>query len=156
MELYYTGRYRRGHESGEGCEVPIAGGLKMPLVDYLKNARPESRTGPDSVILTMSAPYTKLKCPASFGMIIGKCFEDAGVVIGNRHHGPHALRHSLASNMLEADVPVHDISAVLGHPSGPAKGKVAELQVMLADYYEARGWTAEGDPTDAKFQELRL
>lgn len=41
-------------------------------------------------------------------------------------------------------------------PSGPAKGKVAELQVMLADYYEARGWTAEGDPTDAKFQELRL
>lgn len=41
-------------------------------------------------------------------------------------------------------------------PSGPAKGKVAELQVMLADYYEARGWTAEGNPTDAKFQELRL
>lgn len=41
-------------------------------------------------------------------------------------------------------------------PSGPAKGKVAELQVMLADYYEARGWTTEGDPTDAKFQELRL
>ena len=41
-------------------------------------------------------------------------------------------------------------------PSGPAKGKVAELQVMLADYYDARGWTAEGDPTDAKFQELRL
>lgn len=41
-------------------------------------------------------------------------------------------------------------------PSGPAKGKVAELQVMLADYYEARGWTAKGDPTDAKFQELRL
>lgn len=36
-------------------------------------------------------------------------------MIGNRHHGPHALRHSLASNMLEADVPVHDISAVLGH-----------------------------------------
>ena len=41
-------------------------------------------------------------------------------------------------------------------PSGPAKGKVAELQVMLADYYEARGWTSEGDPTDAKFRELCL
>ena len=27
---------------------------------------------------------------------------------------------------------------------------------MLADYYEARGWTAEDDPIDAKFQELRL
>jgi aldehyde:ferredoxin oxidoreductase len=41
-------------------------------------------------------------------------------------------------------------------PSGPAKGKVAELQVMLADYYEARGWTSEGEPTDAKFEELSL
>ena len=41
-------------------------------------------------------------------------------------------------------------------PSRPAKGKVAEFQVMLADYYEARGWAEEGDPTDAKFQELRL
>lgn len=102
-------------KTGRRTEVPIAGGLKLPLVDYLKNARPESRTDPDNVILTMSLPYTKLRCPASLGKIIGKCFEDAGVVIGNRHHGPHALRHSLASNMLEADVPVHDISAVLGH-----------------------------------------
>ncbi|MDO4502688.1 MAG: aldehyde ferredoxin oxidoreductase family protein [Coriobacteriia bacterium] len=41
-------------------------------------------------------------------------------------------------------------------PSGPAKGKVAELQVMLADYYEARGWTDEGEPTAAKFDELSL
>ena len=28
-------------------------------------------------------------------------------------------------------------------PSGPAKGKVVELQTMLADYYAARGWTDE-------------
>ena len=41
-------------------------------------------------------------------------------------------------------------------PSGPAKGKVAQLQVMLADYYEARGWTADGEPTAAKLEELAL
>lgn len=31
-------------------------------------------------------------------------------------------------------------------PSGPAKGKVAELQVMLADYYEARGGRRKATP----------
>lgn len=41
-------------------------------------------------------------------------------------------------------------------PSGPAKGKVAELQTMLADYYEVRGWTQDGEPTAAKIEELSL
>ena len=41
-------------------------------------------------------------------------------------------------------------------PSGPAKGKVVELQTMLADYYAARGWTEEGDPTPEKLEELSL
>ena len=31
--------------------------------------------------------------------------------------GPHSLRHALASNMLAEHVPIHIISAVLGHSS---------------------------------------
>lgn len=41
-------------------------------------------------------------------------------------------------------------------PSGPAKGKVNELQTMLADYYEARSWTADGIPTPEKLAELNV
>ena len=41
-------------------------------------------------------------------------------------------------------------------PSGPAKGKVSELQVMLADYYAERGWTADGEPTAEKLAQLSL
>ena len=41
-------------------------------------------------------------------------------------------------------------------PSGPAKGKVAELQVMLDEYYELRGWNKEGEPTEEKLKELSL
>ena len=40
--------------------------------------------------------------------------------------------------------------------SGPAKGKVNELDVMLPQYYEVRGWTAEGVPTDETRQRLGL
>ncbi|MCL2033372.1 MAG: aldehyde ferredoxin oxidoreductase family protein [Oscillospiraceae bacterium] len=35
-------------------------------------------------------------------------------------------------------------------PSGPAAGRVAELGVMLAEYYELRGWDKDGVPTTEK------
>ena len=31
-----------------------------------------------------------------------------------------------------------------------------ELQTMLADYYEARNWTADGIPTPEKLAELNV
>jgi len=41
-------------------------------------------------------------------------------------------------------------------PSGPAKGKVADLSALLKEYYEVRGWDAEGVPSDHKKRELGL
>jgi len=41
-------------------------------------------------------------------------------------------------------------------PSGPAKGKVVELDTMLKEYYELRGWDEEGVPTEEKKAELSL
>ncbi|MBR0597892.1 aldehyde ferredoxin oxidoreductase family protein [Sinanaerobacter chloroacetimidivorans] len=41
-------------------------------------------------------------------------------------------------------------------PEGPAKGKVCELDVMLKEYYELRGWDTEGIPTGEKLAELGL
>jgi aldehyde:ferredoxin oxidoreductase len=41
-------------------------------------------------------------------------------------------------------------------PEGPAKGKVCELDVMLPEYYQLRGWDAEGVPTSDKLTELGL
>ena len=41
----------------------------------------------------------------------------------------------------------------------PAKGAVVtqdELDLLLDDYYQARGWSVEGVPTKAKLQELGL
>jgi len=42
---------------------------------------------------------------------------------------------------------------------GPSKGAMvtqAELDLLLDDYYEARGWTREGVPTETKLKELDL
>ncbi len=40
--------------------------------------------------------------------------------------------------------------------SGPAKGRVVELDRMLPEYYKLRGWNNEGVPTEEKLKELGL
>ncbi len=42
---------------------------------------------------------------------------------------------------------------------GPAKGAIVtqeELDLLLDDYYQARGWTVEGIPSASKLKELGL
>ncbi|MBK5246633.1 MAG: aldehyde ferredoxin oxidoreductase, partial [Peptostreptococcaceae bacterium] len=39
---------------------------------------------------------------------------------------------------------------------GPAKGKVCELDVMLKEYYELRGWGKDSFPTKEKLESLGL
>ena len=41
-------------------------------------------------------------------------------------------------------------------PSGTAKGKVNQLDIMLPEYYQVRGWTAEGVPTKETLDRLGL
>ncbi len=41
-------------------------------------------------------------------------------------------------------------------PKGPAKGLVTNLDVMLKEYYEIRGWDKESVPTEEKLAELEL
>ena len=43
-----------------------------------------------------------------------------------------------------------------GHREGPSKGVTVDLDTMLDDYYEARGWDSKGVPTREKLEQLGL
>jgi aldehyde:ferredoxin oxidoreductase len=43
-----------------------------------------------------------------------------------------------------------------GIPEGPSKGMVTQLDKLLPEYYELRGWSEEGLPTDEKLKNLGL
>jgi aldehyde:ferredoxin oxidoreductase len=43
-----------------------------------------------------------------------------------------------------------------GIAEGPSKGHVTRLSEMLPEYYEVRGWTKEGIPTEKKKKELGI
>lgn len=93
--------------------LPLLNEVGESVIDYLKYGRPHSET--DVVFLRLHAPIGPLTAP-TLHSIVTHYMNRAGIgVPGGRKHGPHALRHSLASAMLRQHTPLPVIADVLGH-----------------------------------------
>jgi integrase len=93
--------------------LPLAPLVTAKLADYVLHERPGSRD--DHVFLRCKAPHTKLADHASIYRVTAATFRTAGV--SDIKVGTSVLRHSAASRLLRAAVPLPTISAVLGHAS---------------------------------------
>jgi len=91
--------------------LPLAALVVAKLADYVLGERPSSSE--DHVLLRCKAPHTKLAGHASIYRVTGTTFRVAGVT--ELKAGTSVLRHSAASRLLRAAVPLPTISAVLGH-----------------------------------------
>ena len=94
--------------------LPLIDKVKYPLLDYLKNVRPND-TELDYIFITNTKPYiqnTKLK---THKYIVENYFIKAGVDINVRKHGFHSLRHSFSKSLLSEDTSLYSISNILGH-----------------------------------------
>jgi len=99
-------------KTGNILSLPIIDKIKYPLIDYIKNARKNIQS--DYVFITFHAPF-EIYNTGSFHTMITKYMKQADINCNNRHHGTHALRHSLASNLLSENIPITTISSILGH-----------------------------------------
>ncbi|GMQ76091.1 MAG: aldehyde ferredoxin oxidoreductase family protein [Gammaproteobacteria bacterium] len=63
---------------------------------------------------------------------------------------------NLAAGLTRADDTLPKRLLEVPAPGGTAKGKVCELDVMLPEYYQARGWTKDGVPTKETLERLGL
>ena len=63
---------------------------------------------------------------------------------------------NLAAGMTDKDDTLPERLRKDAAKTGPAKGKVNELEQMLPLYYQCRGWTAAGVPTEETCQRLGL
>ena len=94
--------------------LPMLEDVGLAIIDYLKYARPECEST-KSIFLRLIPPTGKLEAP-TLHSIVTLHMRTAGIRIENgKKHGPHALRHSLASVLLEENTPLPIISEVLGH-----------------------------------------
>ena len=95
-------------------ELPLLADVGNAIIDYLQHGRPKSEL--QNIFISSRAPYvaaTKEMVCAAINTIICK----SGVDTASKHHGPHSLRHSLASAMLEGGTTIPVISESLGHRS---------------------------------------
>jgi aldehyde:ferredoxin oxidoreductase len=63
---------------------------------------------------------------------------------------------NLAAGLTRADDTLPKRLLEVPAPGGTAKGKVCELNIMLPEYYQARGWTKDGVPTKETLERLGL
>lgn len=93
-------------------ELPLLAEVGNAIVDYLRHGRHESSLS--NVFISSRAPYVaatkEMVCSA-----INEIICTSGIDIVGKHHGPHSLRHSLASAMLEQGTTIPIISESLGH-----------------------------------------
>ncbi|HBT64481.1 MAG: tyrosine-type recombinase/integrase [Oscillospiraceae bacterium] len=88
--------------------------LKWALIDYLMNARSKNIAF-ENVFLRSKAPISPYISAGHYYKQLNKYFTAAGIKTQNKHHGMHALRHSLATRLMQNDIPITVISQALGH-----------------------------------------
>ena len=99
-------------KTGNPLELPLLSDVGEAIINYLKNARPKTES--DHVFIRVQPPYTEFRSGA-VGALVHEHLLRAGIHLEGRKTGSHALRHSLASRLLEHEIPLPVISEILGH-----------------------------------------
>lgn len=99
-------------KTGNALCITLLPDVGEAIADYMLNARPISDS--EYIFLNHLSPFAPMK-PATINDIVFSALDKAGIDINSRKKGPHALRFSLASKMLEAGETIKTIADVLGH-----------------------------------------
>lgn len=133
------------HKTGVFIEFPMVSDVKVALERYLQ----EERTAYDSpyVFLRIVPPYGHISVQA-IAKIARTAIAVAGIEPGGRKQGAHAFRSSLASSMINDNIPYEAVRKILGHTDQNAIRSYARLDMEQLRGYalpvmEAAGIFAE-------------
>ena len=96
-------------------EFPLLPDISVALEDYLNNARPDSCL--PNVFLTKPRPVTSALSTQGIHAVVSGAIKHSGIDASSRRRGAHALRSSLASQLLEEGKTYSEIQQVLGQTS---------------------------------------
>ena len=103
------------HKTDVPVTFPLLATVGNAIIDYLKYSRPETDANEIIVSLENANKGKPLSSP-TIHSIVTKYMKRAGIKDWqNKKHGPHAMRHSLATNLLKKNVSMPIISTVMGH-----------------------------------------
>lgn len=99
-------------KTSKQVSLPLSEEVGSAIIDYIKHGRPDVES--PFVFLTAHAPYKELSSNVLSGNIMS-WMHYAGIDSTNKRAGAHAMRHSLASNLLGVNETLPVISEILGH-----------------------------------------
>ncbi len=102
------------YKTKEVLTLPLIDEIKYPLIDYLKNVRPQD-ADINYVFITTERPYKHKEWLNRKSRMVEKYLKKAGVNINGRKHGFHALRFSFSTMLLNENNSLYSISTILGH-----------------------------------------
>lgn len=112
--------------------LPMLPEIKAALLDYLEHERASSDS--EYVFLSLKPPFSHISVHL-LGKLTSTAIRSAGIVPGGRKCGPHAFRASLASSMVNDDVPYEVVRNTLGHTDVNAIKSYAKLDVERLRVY---------------------
>lgn len=123
----------RQSKTGEPIVLPLLNDVGEAVIDYIKYGRPAAET--KVVFLRLTAPTDRMMAP-TLHSIVTHYMNKANITIQEgKKHGPHALRHSLASALLNNDTPMPVISEILGHTDSDTTSIYLKIDILhLRDY----------------------
>jgi len=93
--------------------LPILKDVGWAIIDYIKYGRPVSDS--PYIFLRHLAPIAPFSDEDHLYQIIVKYMRLAKLPIsGKRKVGMHSLRHTLATTLMENEIPIEDIAGILG------------------------------------------
>lgn len=103
------------HKTDMPVEYPLLSSVGNAIIDYLKHGRPVTNSEEIIVSAEPAKRGRSLSTPTVHS-IVAKYMHKANIKNWkSKKHGPHSLRHSLATNMLKKNVSMPIISTILGH-----------------------------------------
>jgi integrase len=117
----------RQYKTGVPQRLTLLPEIQDALHDYIDNARGDS---PEPYIFLNVRKVMRSGLSAgAISNITAKYFRESGINFGDRHHGSHALRMSLASALVAENVPYNAVRTILGHTDPDAITHYVKLDI---------------------------
>ncbi|MCL1914810.1 MAG: tyrosine-type recombinase/integrase [Eubacteriaceae bacterium] len=102
------------NKTKEPLALPLMDNAGWALIDYVKNARPESSF--TNVFLRRLSPFEPFQSSSAFYTLLTKYAPKAGAEPGGKPKaGIHPLRRTIASGLLQNGAGINTIADILGH-----------------------------------------
>lgn len=100
-------------KTGQPIELPLVPDVGWAVIDYLKYGRP--KVDSSRIFVRHMAPFLPFAQGDHLDQLIRAYMVKAHIPMRGKHRGMHSLRHTMASVLLEKDIPLPVISDIIGH-----------------------------------------